>query len=187
MKRSVLLVVAALMVLGIAAGTGNAYAYGQRTRTLEQQWADAEAAGVPRAKIDLLRAQLKHGESQRGGTLPYGATSMALVQNPVADLQRQTQRIYDQANGQSRAQAQKAQAQLKQDHGPTPFDQAKYDHQLQAARKPLDFQRLAKVWTDEDQQLVQIRDQLGAKAGGLSNGLPVDVISGRDQLQPWPR
>ncbi len=183
MKRSVLLAVAALMVLGIAAGTGNAYAYGQRTHNLEQQWADAQAAGVPRAKIDLLRAQLKHGESQRGGTLPYAATSMALVQNPVADLQRQTQRIYDQATGQSRTQAQKALGQLKQDHGPTPFDEAKYDHQLQAARKPLDFQRLAKIWADEDQQLVQVRDQLGAKAGGLSNGLPVDVISGRDQLQ----
>ena len=73
MKRSVLLAVAALMVLGIAAGTGNAYAYGQRTHTLEQQWADAQAAGVPRAKIDLLRAQLKHVESQRGRRTSGGA------------------------------------------------------------------------------------------------------------------
>jgi hypothetical protein len=185
MNRSVLLTLAALMALVAVTVTlaGNGYAYQQRTRGLEQRWADAEAAGVPRAKIDLLRAQLKRGESQRGGSLAYAATSMAMVQNPVADLQGQTQRIYDQVTVQSRDQAQKALTQLRQDHGPTPFDQARYNRQLQAARKPVDFQRLSKLWVDEDQQLVQVRDQLGAKAGGLNNGLPTDVISGRDQLQ----
>jgi lipoprotein-anchoring transpeptidase ErfK/SrfK len=186
MKKSVLLPMAALLavlVLVAAAGTANAYAYQQRTRGLEQQWADAEAAGMPRAKVDVLRGQLKRSESQRGGTLAYGATSMALVQNPVVDLQRQSQRMYDQVTEQSRAQAQEALAKLKQDHGPTPFDQATYERQLHVAGKPRDFQRLGKLWAEEDQQLVQVRDQLGAKSGGLNNGLPSDVISGRDQLQ----
>jgi lipoprotein-anchoring transpeptidase ErfK/SrfK len=183
MKRSVLLTLAALMALVAVTVIGNAYAYEQRTRSLEQRWADAEGAGVPRAKVDLLRAQLRRGESQRGGSLAYAATSMALVQNPVADLQSQTQQMYDQVTEQSRAQAHKALTELKQDHGPTPFDQASYNRQLQAARKPLEFQRLSKRWAAEDQQLIQARDQLGARAGGLNNGLPSDVMSGRDELQ----
>src|SRR5437660_33582 len=104
MKMSVLLTLAALMALVIGTGTANAYAYEQRTRGLEQRWADAQAAGVPRAKIDNLRLQLKRVEAQRGGNLAYAATSMALVQNPVADLQRQTEQVYEQVTKQSRDQ-----------------------------------------------------------------------------------
>src|SRR3989442_15864304 len=101
----VLIALIALVALGAG---GNTYAYGQRTRSLEQQWKDAEAAGVPRAKIDALRAQLRKTEVQRGGTVPYAATSMALVRNPLADLQLQTQRMYDQVTDQSRTQAEQA-------------------------------------------------------------------------------
>jgi hypothetical protein len=183
MKRIAVAVVVALIALVALGSIGNTYAYEQRTRTLRQQWNDAEAAGAPHAKIDLLRARLKATESKRGGTLPYAATSMALVQNPLWDLQNQTQRIYDQSTSESRAQAQKALAQLKQEYGPTPFDQARYDQQLAAAHKPVDFQKLARAWTGEDQQLIEIKGQLGTQAGGLNNGLPVDVVSGRDQLK----
>lgn len=183
MKKVLGAALLALVALVAVGGIGNAYAYEQRTSTLRQQWNDAEAAGVPRAKIDPLRAQLKSTESQRGGSIPYAATSMSLVRNPLQDLQRQTQRIYDQATEESRTQAQKALAHLKSDYGPTPFDQARYGQQLQAAHRPLDFQKLARTWTGEDQQLVEVKGQLGASAGGFDNGLPVDVVSGRNQLQ----
>jgi hypothetical protein len=176
-------VLGGLVAMVAAGGIGNVYGYQQRTRTLQQQWSDAEAAGVPRSKIDPLREQLKSTESRHGGTLTYAATSMALVRNPLQDLQRQTQRIYDQASEESRTQAETSLAKLKQEYGPTPFDQARYDQQLRAARKPLDFQKLARAWTGEDQQLVETKGQLGAVAGGFNNGLPVDVISGRDQLR----
>jgi hypothetical protein len=172
----------ALVAVG-AVGAGNAYAYTQRTRSLEQQWKDAEVAGVPRAKIDPLRAQLRKIELQRGGTAPYAATSMALVRNPLADLQLQTQRMYDQVSVQYRAEAEQALAKLKREHGPTPFDQAHHDQQLRAASKPLDFQKLARSWAEEDQQLVQVKGQLSTTAGGLDNGLPVDVVSGSNQLR----
>ena len=177
---TVLVVLVALVAVG---GIGNAYAYEQRTRTLQQQWNDAEAAGVPRAKIDPLREQLKSTESRHGGAVAYAATSMTLVRNPLQDLQRQTQRIYNQATAESRSQAETSLAKLKQEYGPTPFDQPRYDQQLHAASKPLDFQKLARAWTGEDQQLVETKGQLGARAGGFNNGLPVDVLSGRDQLQ----
>ncbi len=183
MKKVLVAALLAVVVLLAAGGIGNAYAYEQRTSTLRQQWNDAEAAGVPRAKIDVLRSQLRATEAQRGGAIPYATTSMALVQNPLQDLQQRTQRIYNQAIEEYRVQAQKALAQLKLDYGPTPFDQAKYAQRVQSARKPLDFQKLARAWTAEDQQLVEIKAQLGASAGGFNNGLPVDVISGRDQLQ----
>lgn len=162
---------------------GNAYAYEQRTRVLKQQWNDAEAAGVPPAKIDPLRVRLKGTELGRGGTLPYATTSMAMVQDPVADLERQTRRLYEQVTADSRSQAQEALTKLGQEYGPTPFDRARYEQQLLAARKPVDFQKLARSWSDEGQQLSQIKEQLGAQASGLSNGLPVDVVSQRDQLQ----
>jgi hypothetical protein len=172
----------ALVALG-GVGAGNVYAYSQRTHTLQQQWKDAEAAGVPRAKVDSLRAQLRTLEAQRGGTAAYAATSMALMRNPVADLQLRTQRMYDQVTDQSRTEAEQALATLKQEYGPTPFDQARHDQQLHEARKPLDFQKLASAWREEDQQLVQVKGQLSATAGGLDNGLPVDVVSERNQLQ----
>src|SRR5437660_700720 len=121
MKRIVApAVLVALVAVVAVGGIGNADAYGQGTRTLQQQWNDAEAAGVPRARIDPLREQLKSTESQRGGAVIYATTSMALVRNPLQDLQRQTQRIYDQATEESRTQAETALAQLKQEHGPTP-------------------------------------------------------------------
>jgi L,D-transpeptidase catalytic domain len=180
LAATVLVVLVALVAVG---GAGNVYAYEQRTRTLQQQWNDAEAAGVPRARIEPLREQLRSTESQRGGAVVYAATSMTLVRNPLQGLQHQTQRIYDQATSESRSQAETALAKLKQEYGPTPFDQARYDQQLHAASKPLDFQKLARAWTGEQQQLVDTKGQLGAVAGGFNNGLPVDVLGGRDQLR----
>ena len=106
MKKVLVPALLTLVALAAVGGIGNVYAYEQRTSTLQQQWNDAEAAGVPRAKINLLRAQLRSTESQRGGSIPYATTSMSLVQNPLEDLQRQTQRIYDQATEESRTQAE---------------------------------------------------------------------------------
>ena len=182
MKVLVPALVALVMFVGVG-GAGNVYAYDKQTTKLQQQWSDAEAAGVPKTRIDALRVQLKSIEAQRGGTIPYAATSMALTQNPLQDLQRRTERMYDEAVAESRAGAQKALDQLKLDYGPTPFDQTRYGQQLQGARKPVDFQRLARDWTGEDQQLLAVKGQLAAQAGGFNSGLPLDVISGRDQLQ----
>jgi hypothetical protein len=183
MNKFVAMGVATLVVLLAIGGLGNAYAYGQRTRTLEQQWKDAEAAGVPRAKTDLLRARLQQIEKQRGGHLTFAVTSMALVENPLAGLQAQTQKLYDQVTGQYRSEAVDALAKLKQEYGPTPFDQARHEQQLRAASKPVDFEKLAESWSQEDRQLVELKAELGASSGGLDNGLPVDVLNARDQVQ----
>ena len=183
MNKFVAIGVATLVVLLAIGGAGNAYAYGQRTRTLEQQWSDAEAAGVPQAKTDVLRARLRQIEQQRGGHIPYAVTSMALVENPLAGLEAQTRQLYDAVTGQYRNEAVAALAKLKQDYGPTPFDQARHQQQLRAASKPLDFEKLAQAWTEEDRQVVELRTELGASSGGLADGLPADVVSARDQVQ----
>lgn len=181
MKKALVLGLAALVVLLAAVGGGNVYAYGQRTSALERQWRDAEAAGVPHAKIDPLRADLARSEAGRGGRLPYAATSLALVRNPVADLQARTQAVTAQATRDSRAAAQTALAQLQRDYAPTHFDAAPYERKLRAASSPLELQQLARAWRSQDAWLAGVKQQLGAKSGGLTGGLPTDVVTARDQ------
>ena len=181
MQKVVVLALAALVVLLAAAGGGDVYAYKQRTSALERQWKDAEAAGVSRAQIDPLRADLARAEAGRGGMLPYAATSLALFHNPLADLQARTQKVTAQATRDSRASAEAALARLQQDYAPTHFDPAPYQRKLRAASSPLELQKLDRAWRSEDRWLVGIKQQLGAKAGGLTGGLPTDVVTARDQ------
>ncbi|MBO0704657.1 MAG: L,D-transpeptidase [Candidatus Dormibacteraeota bacterium] len=180
-KKAVVLALAALVVLLAVAGGGDVYAYNQRTSALERQWKDAEAAGVPHAKIDPLRADLARAEAARGGTVPYAVTSLALVRNPVSDLQARTQKVTAQATQDSRGNAEAALTKLQQDYAPTHFDAAPYQRKLQDASSPLQLQNLARAWRSQDAWLVGIKQQLGAKAGGLSGGLPTDIVTARDQ------
>jgi hypothetical protein len=182
--RKVLALALLVVVTVLAAGTvGNAYAYDRRAAALEQKWSDEQAAGVPAAQLDTLRSRLRQIEGQRGGSIPFAVTSLALVRDPLSDLESQTQSIYAHVLSQSRSQADAALQRLRQDYGPTPFDLQARTRQLTQAVEPSDYQRLAKSWTAEAAQLDRVKSDLGAKAGGMSGDLPSDVVSGRDQLQ----
>jgi hypothetical protein len=174
---------AAVVALLAAAGGGDLYAYGQRTSALQQQWKDAETAGVPSAQIDPLRADLARAEAGRGGRVPYAVTSLALFRNPLADLQIRTNERTAQVTRDSKAHAEEALTQLKRDYAPTRFDAAARERQVEAASTPLELQKLARTWTAEDKWLVGLKQQLGARSGGLTGGLPADVVAARDQTQ----
>jgi hypothetical protein len=183
MKKVVVVALAALVALIAVGGAGNVYAYDRRAGALEQKWQEEQAAGVPRSRLDKLRAQLRQIETQRGGSVPTAATSFALFRNPFGGLEQETQAIYDKVSAESRAQAESALSGLVKAYGPTPFDKGAHTAQLTRARTPADYQRLAKSWTSQTARLNQVKAQLAAKSGGLSGDLPADVVSARDQLQ----
>jgi hypothetical protein len=183
MRKPLALTLLAVVIALAVGAAGNVYAYDRRTGALEQRWSDEQAAGVPSWQIDTLRHRLRQVEGQRGGATPFGVTSLALVRDPLTDLESQTQTIYTGVLKQSRGQANAALQHLKQDYGPTPFDLGRRNTQLSAAVKPRDYQRLARTWTEEATQLDKLKGDLGAKAGGMSGDLPADIVAGRDQLQ----
>jgi L,D-transpeptidase catalytic domain len=182
--RKALVLTLMVVVVVLAFGTvGNAYAYDQRAGALEQKWSDEQAAGVPRSEIDGLRGRLHQIESQRGGSIPFAITSLALVRDPLTDLENQTQTTYARILTRSKGDANAALQHLKLDYGPTPFDLNQRTRQLSAAVKPSDYQRLTRSWTAEAAQLEKVKSDLAAKAGGMSGELPADIVAGRDQLQ----
>jgi hypothetical protein len=177
---ALLLALLAALATGVA---GNALAYGSKAAALRQQWQEEESAGVSKATTDRLRQRLNQIESQRGGAVPSAFASMALVQDPFADLESQTQVIYRQVTLKSETQAQAALQRLKLEYGPTAFNERRQLEALARARKPSDFQLLARTWNDQADQLAKLKSTLSAKAGGLSAGRPADIVNLRDQLR----
>ena len=72
---------------------------------------------------------------------------------------------------------------LQSDYGPTPFDVTSHQQQLAKATTPSDYLKLAKAWTVEGAQVTANRDALDKESGGLTRGLPTDVVSGKAQLE----
>ena len=184
MRRALLAIPVVLVLLTSAGCVGNEYAFTQRADTLRQQWKDMRAAGVPQPRLQPLERQLAAMEGRRLGPLPYALTSGALVHDPMANLDKQTKALYDRVTAESRSQARAALQHLRDDYGPTSFDYQGGLRLLGAARKPADYQRLARGWTADAAQLDKVKSDLMARSGGtFSAGLPGDVVSGRDQLQ----
>jgi lipoprotein-anchoring transpeptidase ErfK/SrfK len=71
-------------------------------------------------------------------------------------------------------------AGLRQSHrGPLPYP---YQTQLRKAKQPSDYQRLTKSWNAQLAQVTASRQELSNQSGGLTNGLPTDVVNGLAQL-----
>ncbi|MBO0689873.1 MAG: L,D-transpeptidase [Candidatus Dormibacteraeota bacterium] len=181
MKRLVVIPVIVLLALVAGTGCGNAYVFDQHAGQLEREWQQEQAVGVSAAELAPLRAQLAGLEARRMGPVP---TSNALVGDPFARLEQQTRGVHAQAMDRSRGEAQTALQNLKAAYGPTPFTEASTDQrQLTKASEPGQLQQLAKTWTQDAAGVTQTRDQLATKSGGLTNGLPTDIMTGVDQVQ----
>lgn len=181
MKRLVVIPVTVLLALVAGTGCGNAYVFDQHAGKLEREWQQEQAVGVSAAELAPLRAQLASLKAQRMGPLP---TSNALVGDPFARLEQQTRSVHAEAMEKSRSEAQTALQNLKQAYGPTPFTQASGDQQrLTQASEPGQLHQLAKTWTQQAAGVTQARDQLASKSGGLTNGLPTDISTGRDEVR----
>ncbi|MDR0359058.1 MAG: hypothetical protein LBJ87_06300, partial [bacterium] len=181
MKR--LVVIPAIVLLALVAGTGcgNAYVFDQHVQKLEREWQQEQAVGVSAAELAPLRTQLAGLEARRMGPVP---TSNALVGDPFARLEQQTRQVHGEAMNRSRSEAQTALQSLKQAYGPTPFTEDSADQQqLAKASEPGQLQQLSRTWTQHAAGVAQARDQLASKSGGLANGLPTDITTGLDQVQ----
>jgi lipoprotein-anchoring transpeptidase ErfK/SrfK len=184
MKRLVVVPVIVLLALVAGTGCGNAYAFDQHATKLEREWQQEQAVGVSSAELAPLREQLSDLRGRRTGPLPSSFTSNALTGDPFVRLEQQTRRVHAEALTKSRSEAATALQSLKLAYGPTPFAHATaYQDQMTKASEPGQLHQLAQTWGQQTTQVTVTRNQLASKSGGLTNGLPTDVVSGRDQTQ----
>lgn len=178
---------AALLVLvvaaGVALGFGNQYEFNQKAARLHATWQQERAAGVSQTELAPLQHRLAAMEQQSKGPVPYPYYSMSLFQDPVKGLQAQSGVVYEQALRQTRSEAQADLTALQADYGPTPFDLPSHQQQLANATTPGAYLKLAKAWTIEGSQVTADRDALSKESGGLTGGLPADVVKDKAQLE----
>jgi lipoprotein-anchoring transpeptidase ErfK/SrfK len=166
----------ALALIVMLAGC-NAGAFEVRTLALERSWQAWEAAGVPATSLAPARDRLAQVESQRSGPIPYSVISAALVQDPLANVERLGQQAHDNAVTAARGRAQTALVGLQKVGGAN--YEAEYEDDLMAlarAPEPADIDRLAASWRHEVSALRAQQAELATASGGLSGGLPRDVV-----------
>jgi lipoprotein-anchoring transpeptidase ErfK/SrfK len=166
----------------LALGGGDVYAYQRNADALEAQWQQMEAAGVPASRLAPLQHRLSQLQASTG-SVPSEAVSGALFEDPLAALEARTRAIYDQVENDARRHARVALAALETAYGPTPYNRAELEAQLQRARQPRQLEGLARHWTDQVQQIEQARSELADRSQGLHGGLPADILSAAAQIQ----
>jgi len=170
----------ALLVLGPLALAGlsvaNVARFNARAAALEQSWSAAQAAGVTGAQLAPARASLSSLEDRRVLFLPYSAFSGALFTDPFSQPEQLAARGQAEALARSRSRAQDDLDRLKQ-LGARDYDARAAS--VVSAHQLGDYMRVARVLETEAAQL----DQLSQAGGGLSDGLPRDVVDGVTRLQ----
>jgi lipoprotein-anchoring transpeptidase ErfK/SrfK len=170
----------AVLVLGplvlIGLGTANVARFNARAAALEQSWSAAQAAGVTASQLAPARASLRTLQDRRVAFLPYSAFSGALFSDPFGQPEGLAARGQAEALALGRSRAQDDLSRLQQ---LGVHDYSARAASLAAAHQLADYMRLARVWEADAAQL----DQLSRAAGGLSDGLPKDVVDGVTRLQ----
>ena len=165
-------------LLAVTAATANATGFALRARDLDQRWQAAEAAGVPAASMAEARRELAAEEARRAGVVPYAVVSGAAVADPFAVPEASADAAYREALGGARQRAAAALARRDDAGGPNDAGRADRVVALARAARPTDADALARRWNAEAAVLEAAREQLSAQAGGLTNGLPADVVAG---------
>lgn len=171
------------LALVVGVGFGNQYEFNQRAAGLRATWQQERAAGVSQAELAPLQHRLASMEQQSKGPIPYPYYSMALFGDPVKGLEAQSGVVYNQALKRTKSEAQADLTALQADYGPTPFDLSSHQQQLSRASTPGDYLKLAKAWTVEGAQVTASRDALSKQSGGLTGGLPTDVVNSKSALE----
>lgn len=174
-------VLALVAVAGL--GFGNQYVFNQKTASLHATWQQERAAGVSKAELAPLQAQLNTMEQRSVGPVPYPYYSMSLFHDPLTTLEAQSGKVYQQALTKTRHEARSDLTALQADYGPTPFDLAAHQQQLSKATTPAGYLKLVKAWTVEGAQVTASRDALSKAAGGLTDGLPTDIVNDKTRLE----
>jgi lipoprotein-anchoring transpeptidase ErfK/SrfK len=173
----------AALVLGPLAlaglGVANLTAFNSRASALEGSWSVAEAAGVTPAQMAPARASLQALRDRRVAFLPYAVFSGALLADPFGQPESVAARGQSEALAAARQRAQDDLAHLQEVGGPNFPGHESHASSLAAAHQLADYAKLARAWEAEATQL----GQLASAAGGLTDGLPKDVVDGVARLQ----
>jgi lipoprotein-anchoring transpeptidase ErfK/SrfK len=175
--RSAIAALVLVPVLLAGLGVANVARFDMRAAALEQSWSAAEAAGVSHAQLAPARASLQSLQDRRVLLfLPYSAFSGAVFTDPFGQPEGLAARGQAEALDLTRSRAQDALSRLQQ------LGARDYTAQAAAlggAHQLAEYVRLARAFETEAAQL----DQLSQAAGGLSDGLPKDVVDGVTRLQ----
>src|SRR5215472_12831907 len=170
----------AVLVLGplvlVGLGVANVARFNARAAALEQSWAADQAAGVTAAQLAPARQSLQHLRDQRILFLPYSVLSGALFTDPFGQPEALGAQAQANALDLARSRARDDLSRLQQLGA---RDASTGAARLAGARQLSDYVRLARAWENEAAAL----DQLSQAAGGLTNGLPKDVVDGVAHLQ----
>jgi len=164
-------------LLAVTAATANAAGFALRARDLDQRWQAAEAAGVPAASLTEARRELAAEEARRAGLLPYAIVSGAALTDPFVAPEASADAAYRAALGAARERAAAALARRDDAGGPNDAGRADRIVALAGATRPRGADALARRWNAEAAALEAARDELSAQAGGLTNGMPADVVA----------
>ncbi len=171
-----------LLAAAVTFGGGDVYAYQHSVDGLQAQWRQMEAAGVPASRLAPAMRDLRRLQA-RTGSVPSEAASGALFHDPMAGLEARTRAIYGQVLALSRSQARAALTRLERAYGPTPYQRPELEAQLRRARQPRQLEALARSWTDQADQVEQVRSELAGRSQGLQGGLPADVLSAAAEIK----
>jgi lipoprotein-anchoring transpeptidase ErfK/SrfK len=167
----------------VTMATANATSFEIRAHRLDQRLNAEQAAGVPGADLNSVRAEISFDRARWVGPLPYPLVSGAAVSDPFKSTEAASDRVYKAALGASRRRAEAALAALREASGPNAgADIANRAVQLDLGRRPIDFDILARRWASETAVQNLARDRLAEASGGLRSGLPADVVEASSSL-----
>lgn len=171
------------LVALLAVGVADVAAFNSGAARLEQSWKADEASGVTHDQLASAWSGLQALRNRRILFLPYSLFSGAAFHNPFGGIEALAARGQAQALSSARQRALDDLLHLKDVGGPN-YDQLdSRTTQLRAARRLSDYVRLANALEAEAKQLADARDQVSQASGGLSDGLPKDVVDGVARLQ----
>jgi lipoprotein-anchoring transpeptidase ErfK/SrfK len=172
----------AFLLSALLAGANTA-GFEIRAHALEQRWQAAEAAGVPADRLAGARGLLAAERARHVGILPYPSVSGAALTDPLGPAEAAGDAAIRAADAAARDRARTALARLRDASGPA--GPAAYRDGLGAlgrASRPRDLDALARRWDREAAGQEDAGRRLAGQAGGLSQGLPADVVAAAARL-----
>lgn len=171
------------LLTSIALGAANVVAFNSRAAALEQAWAGDEASGMTQQQLAPARASLQSLRDRKLAILPFSVFSGAALRDPFGTPEALAAGGQAQALEAARRRTADDLRHLKDIGGPNYDGLEAHTAELKAATRLPDYLRLASGWEAEARRLSDARDQLEQAAGGLSDGLPKDIVEGVARLQ----
>jgi lipoprotein-anchoring transpeptidase ErfK/SrfK len=167
-------VIGPLLLVSLA--VGDIARFNARADALEREWSAVQSLGVTSQQLAPARASLQSTRDRRVLFLPYSMFSGALLFDPFGRSEYLAASGQTEALTATRARAQDDLNSLKQ------LGVSDYDKQaaaLDGAHQLADYVRMARAFEQEANDL----NQLSQASGGLTSGLPKDVVDGVSRLQ----